>query len=36
MNINDRLRAAKEAGYLLLSQDDGQEIYGRDDLPSTV
>ena len=36
MNINDRLRAAKEAGYLLLSQDDGQEIYGRHDLPSTV
>jgi hypothetical protein len=36
MNIDDRIRAAKQAGYLLLSQDDGQEIYGRDDLPSTV
>jgi hypothetical protein len=36
MNINDRMRAAKQAGYLLLLQDDGQEIYGRDDLPRTV
>ena len=36
MNVDDRIRVAKEAGYVLLSQDDGQEIYGRDDLPSTV
>jgi len=36
MNVYGRMRVAKEAGYLFLSQDDGQEIYGRDDLPSTV
>ena len=35
-SARDRMRAAREAGYLLLSQDCGQEIYGRDDLPSTV
>ena len=32
MNIDDRMRAATEAGFLLLSQDDGQQTYGRDDL----
>ena len=36
MDVDDRMRVAKEAGYVLLSEDDGQEIYGRDDLPSTV
>jgi hypothetical protein len=36
MTIDDRMRAAKETGYLLLSKDDRQEIYGRDNLPSTV
>ena len=36
MNVDDRKHVAKEAGYVLLSEDDGQEIYGRDDLPSTV
>jgi hypothetical protein len=36
MDVDDRMRAAKEAGFVLLSLDDGQEIYGRDDLPSTV
>ena len=30
------IQCAEEAGYVLLSEDDGQEIYGRDDLPSTV
>jgi hypothetical protein len=36
MDVNDRTRVANVAGYVLLSDDDGQEIYGRDDLPSTV
>jgi hypothetical protein len=36
MDVEGRTRVAKVAGYALLSQDDGQEIYGRDDLPSTV
>ena len=36
MDVDDRKQVAKEAGYVLLSEDDGQEIYGRDDLPSTV
>jgi len=36
MDVDYRVRVAKEAGFVLLSQDDGREIYGRDDLPSTV
>ena len=36
MDVDDRTRVAKEAGYVLLSQGDGQAIYGRDDLPGTV
>ena len=35
MDVDDRKQVAEEAGYVLLSQDDGQEIYGRDDLPTT-
>jgi hypothetical protein len=36
MDVDDRTPVAKVAGFVLLSLDDGQEIYGRDDLPSTV
>ena len=36
MDVNDRTQVANVAGYVLLSEDDGQEIYGRDDLPNTV
>ena len=28
MDVNDRTQAAKMAGYILLSEDDGREIYG--------
>ena len=35
MDAADRVREAKEAGYVLLFEDGGQEIYGRNDLPST-
>ncbi len=28
MDVDDRKQVAEEAGYVLLSEDDGQEIYG--------
>jgi hypothetical protein len=34
MDVDDRARAAKKAGYVMLSEDIGRTIYGRDDLPA--
>jgi hypothetical protein len=36
MGRNDRLRKAELAGYGLLFDDDGDEIWGRLELPSTL
>ena len=36
MGKDDRLRKAELAGYGLLSGDDGKEIWGRLELPSTL
>jgi len=36
MGKDDRLSKAEQTGYGLLSDDDGEEIWGRLELPSTL